>query len=58
MQSQTTWRTSSYSEGGDNCVEVAPNVPLLHIRDSKARERGQVAVRAAAWNKLVDALKR
>jgi hypothetical protein len=33
------WRKSSFSNGGDNCVEVAANGGTVAVRDSK--DRGQ-----------------
>ncbi|MDX3024918.1 DUF397 domain-containing protein [Streptomyces acidiscabies] len=33
------WRTSTYSDGGQQCVEVATNLPdVVPVRDSKKRE--------------------
>lgn len=43
------WRTSSYT-GTENCVDVADNDPLhLMVRDTKARDRGILAVRRDSW---------
>ncbi|TQF04455.1 DUF397 domain-containing protein [Kitasatospora acidiphila] len=37
--SRTTWRKSSYSGGGGQCVEVAANIPgAVPVRDSKDPE--------------------
>lgn len=41
----TTWRKSSYSASGDNCVEVGRSVG---IRDSKATT-AYIPVSADAW---------
>ncbi|MEV6672244.1 DUF397 domain-containing protein [Streptomyces sp. NPDC051162] len=30
-----TFRTSSYSNGGDNCVEISDSDDVIAIRDSK-----------------------
>jgi hypothetical protein len=30
-----TWRTSRYSNGGDNCVQWAPHPGAMIVRDSK-----------------------
>ncbi|MEU3093572.1 DUF397 domain-containing protein [Streptomyces sp. NPDC006967] len=47
---QLRWFKSSYSggEGGD-CVEIAPTLAAIHIRDSKDTARGSLAVPPAAW---------
>ena len=42
----TTWRKSSYSGSGDNCVEVGKGVG---IRDSKA-PAAHIPVSPAAWS--------
>jgi hypothetical protein len=68
-----TWRKSSYSGGQSNCVEVGwskssysgaqsecVEVKLdrsVGIRDTKAREHGQLAVSRAAWTAAVTALR-
>jgi hypothetical protein len=52
------WRTSSYSGGGNQCVEVAV-VPSGHVavRDTKNREAGMHLFSAAAWTAFVTAIK-
>ncbi|GAA2664784.1 DUF397 domain-containing protein [Streptomyces aculeolatus] len=48
------WFKSSYSGGdGDNCVEVAVTSQVVHVRDSKDREGGQLSVTPAAWADFV-----
>src|SRR4051812_7607125 len=45
-----TWRTSSYSGSGDNCVEVAPTGPDVLLRDTKDHGSGPViAFSATQW---------
>jgi hypothetical protein len=53
------WRTSSYSgQGGGNCVEAASRNGEVLVRDTKARERGQVVtVDALAWSRFTEAVK-
>ncbi|MEU3984751.1 DUF397 domain-containing protein [Streptomyces sp. NPDC026672] len=53
-----TWRKSSYSaaEGGE-CVEVADLVEHVGVRDSKAPDVAQLAVRRGAWNAFVRVFK-
>ncbi|WP_030903670.1 DUF397 domain-containing protein [Streptomyces sp. NRRL F-5126] len=48
------WRKSTYSgtEGGD-CIEVATCPGLVHVRDSKLRDGGQLAVPADSWAEFV-----
>ncbi|MFD3648165.1 DUF397 domain-containing protein [Streptomyces cyaneofuscatus] len=51
------WRTSSYSGGNNECVEVAPNLPhLIPVRDSK-RPAGPVLIfDHTAWQAFVNDL--
>ncbi|MGW5371387.1 DUF397 domain-containing protein [Streptomyces sp. NPDC004009] len=49
-----TWRKSSHSSGsGDNCVEVAPTPAVVHVRDSKDREGGRLALSPFAWARFL-----
>jgi hypothetical protein len=54
----TRWRTSSFSGGGNQCVEVAG---LLNggvgVRDSKNRGAGMIRVSAAAWTTFMASIK-
>ena len=43
------WRTSSYTGGQGNCVEVAPTAGTVLVRDAKDREGPVLAVPATAW---------
>jgi hypothetical protein len=49
--SQATWRKSSYSSpDGQNCVEVATNLPdTVAVRDSKSPDGPKLLVRIADW---------
>ncbi len=49
------WRTSSYTGGSGNCVEVAPASAggTVLVRDTKNREGPVLAVPAAAWRAFV-----
>ncbi|MGW1585603.1 DUF397 domain-containing protein [Streptomyces sp. NPDC002386] len=50
-----TWHKSSHSSGsGDNCVEVAPTPAVIHVRDSKDREGGRLALSPRAWADFLD----
>ncbi|MEW2547462.1 DUF397 domain-containing protein [Streptomyces sp. NPDC047002] len=48
------WRKSTYSStGGGECVEVAACPGVVHVRDSKRADGGQLALRAASWAEFV-----
>jgi len=52
----TTWRRSSRSGGGNNCVEIAlRDAPA--VRDSKNPEDGPLNVEPACWAPFLAALK-
>lgn len=51
------WRTSSYSGGGNNCVEVAQVNGLTAIRDSKNPRGGQLSFGPAAWRAFIRSVK-
>lgn len=52
------WRKSSYSNSdGGQCIEVADNLPLVPVRDSKAPVRGTLVFGPAAWVAFVDGVK-
>ncbi|MFE9908435.1 DUF397 domain-containing protein [Streptomyces clavifer] len=52
-----TWRTSSYSGGQGECVEVAPNLPrLVPVRDSKRPAGPVLAFGHGAWRAFVGEL--
>lgn len=54
-----SWRTSSYSgNASGNCVEVALDRSVAHIRDTKQRHAGGHAYTAVAWNALRQQLHR
>ncbi|MFH9084623.1 DUF397 domain-containing protein [Streptomyces sp. NPDC017673] len=53
-----TWRKSSYSNSdGGNCVEVADNLPLVPVRDSKAPAREPLVFGPEAWTAFVGGVK-
>ena len=43
------WRTSSYTGGQGNCVEVATAAGTVLVRDTKDREGPLLAVPTTAW---------
>lgn len=52
------WRTSSYSGGQGECVEVASDIPgAVPVRDSKHRAGPMVVVSAQAWQTFLKRLK-
>ncbi|MER5216140.1 DUF397 domain-containing protein [Streptomyces sp. NPDC002838] len=56
--SDVEWRKSSYSNSdGGQCVEVADNLPLVPVRDSKAPAKGTLVFNTAAWVSFVGAVK-
>ncbi|MER6207840.1 DUF397 domain-containing protein [Streptomyces sp. NPDC001642] len=56
--SNVTWRKSSYSNpDGGNCVEVAPNLPLVPVRDSKNPAHGTLVFGVDAWAGFIGLVK-
>ena len=57
-EAEARWRTSSHSGGGNQCVEVAGNLPdRVLVRDSKNREGGIHVVGTSAWRTFVTGVK-
>ncbi|WP_405992433.1 DUF397 domain-containing protein [Streptomyces sp. NBC_00986] len=53
-----TWRKSSYSNtSGGECVEVASNLPLVPVRDSKNPDHGTLIFGVDAWSEFVGSVK-
>lgn len=51
------WRTSRYSNGGDNCVQWAPHPDGMIVRDSKDPAGPTITIDARQWPLfLADAL--
>jgi hypothetical protein len=53
--SQAIWRKSSYSSStGQNCVEVAINLPdIIAVRDSKDPGGPTLLMSATAWRRFI-----
>lgn len=51
----TAWRKSSYSTSAttNQCVEVGIGPGMVGVRDTKAREQGNLAVSRTAWRSFV-----
>lgn len=52
-----TWRKSSYSDAGGNCVEVAALTGGSAVRDSKAPAAGTLHLTAAAHSAWINSIK-
>ncbi|GAA3721150.1 hypothetical protein HDA32_002003 [Spinactinospora alkalitolerans] len=58
MKSEFEFHKSSYSANGQNCVEVAENVPgVAAVRDTKSRDRGHLPFAAGEWSAFLEAVK-
>lgn len=53
---QRTWRTSSYSSTGAECVELSVSTDDTAVRDSKNRSGGELGFSATAWRSFVAVL--
>jgi len=51
------WRKSSYSASG-NCVEVAIQDEVVHIRDSKNPNGGVLSIPSPSWLEFIQAIQR
>ncbi|TWV36440.1 DUF397 domain-containing protein [Streptomyces misionensis] len=48
------WFTSSYSNNGGQCIEVATNLPgTVPVRDTKDRDAGTLTFSADSWSAFV-----
>ena len=55
--SDMNWRKSTYTNGGENCVETASGSGVVLVRDSKDRTGGTLAFPAATWQSFANSLK-
>ena len=53
----SSWRKSSYSDNGGNCVEVANAATDVKVRDTTNRRGVTLAVNAGVWQDFVSGLK-
>jgi hypothetical protein len=49
---ELTWRTSSYSGGNGDCVEVASSSTEVLVRDTKDRPGGTLTFTSEQWRAL------
>jgi Domain of unknown function (DUF397) len=56
--SRPPWRTSTYSNGSSNCVEVASQPGAVAVRDTKNRTGPRLAVRPADWRAFTSRVQR
>ncbi len=57
--SAVTWRRSSYSNtDGGQCLEVADNLSVVPVRDSKTPDGPALILRPTAWTSFVTAVRR
>jgi len=52
------WRKSSYSGGGNQCVEIAQVGAAVAVRDSKHPQGGHLTFVAGDWRAFLDDAKR
>lgn len=52
------WRKSSYSTGGNQCLEVADLGATIAVRDSKNPGAGHLAFGAGGWRAFLEDAKR
>ena len=55
--SRAAWRTSSYSNNGGNCVEIAAAAGVIGVRDTKDRAGAVLAFSPQAWKGFAGSLK-
>jgi hypothetical protein len=55
--SRAAWRTSSYSNNGGECVELAATSALVRVRDTKHRAGAVLAFTPKAWEQFTVSLK-
>ncbi|GGX62410.1 DUF397 domain-containing protein [Streptomyces hiroshimensis] len=52
---ELTWRKSSHSGNGTECVEVSDDLPgVVPVRDSKRKSGPIITFTGAAWTSFVD----
>jgi hypothetical protein len=51
------WRKASYTNGGENCVEVADNKSRVLVRDTKDSQGPMLRFTPDAWRRFAKQLK-
>jgi hypothetical protein len=51
--SRPPWRTSTYSNGSSNCVEVASQPGTVAVRDTKDPSGPRLAIPPTTWRAFV-----
>jgi hypothetical protein len=54
---ELNWRKARASASNGGCIEVADRDGTVLVRDTRARERGHLAVDASAWARFVAKIK-
>jgi hypothetical protein len=54
MTRDTGWFKSSFSSGGQSCVEVRITEGAVRVRDTKHRDGGMLQMGAQAWGAFID----
>jgi Domain of unknown function (DUF397) len=57
MMTDPAWRTSSYSGGQGNCIEVGSHDDHVLVRDTQDRTGPVLAFSPVSWHELVTRLK-
>ena len=55
--SRAAWRTSSYSNNGGNCVEIAAAAGVVGVRDTRQRAGTVLTFSPRAWQRFAGSLK-
>ena len=55
--SRAAWRTSSYSNNGGNCVEIAAAAGVIGVRDTRHRAGAVLTFSPEAWERFAGSLK-
>ena len=55
--SRAAWRTSSHSNNGGECVEVASAAAAISVRDTKDRAGSALLVSAETWKRFTATVK-
>lgn len=50
------WRKATYSNGGENCVEVADQPGRVHVRDTQDRTGPVLTITPSAWQVFTGSL--